>query len=238
MSNSPRNVPKSSGGASFVSYVTLMLLAAFIILLIIFLIQYLRTPCGPAGKMNYWNYLASLDPSALPCNPPLPVKEYEQREIKDEREVFHINDQIYTFPEAREKCKAYDSELATYHQIVDAYNNGAEWTSYGWSKGGNAYYPIQPCSYVKLRRQGIKIGPPGVNGGRFRPTIRFGANCFGIRPAGSLVKPKSPICKEDGENIVCQRNPLACKKSDADRVDPFTRDKTWSQWDEERPKCD
>jgi hypothetical protein len=218
---------------SAVYYLLLMLLASFTILLIIFLIQYIRLPCGPTGKMNYLQYLMNLDPNSSPCNLPVPEQDYEEREVKDEREVFHINDQIYTFLEAKEKCKAYDADLANYQQIVDAYNNGAEWTSYGWSKGVNAYYPIQPCSYVKLRRQGIKVGPPGVNGGRFRPKLRFGANCYGIKPAGKVVNPKPPICKDLGESIICQKNPLACKKLDGDRVDPFVRDEKWSQWDKE-----
>ena len=221
---------KNGSGMSFVFYVLLMLLAGFIILLLIFLVQYLRQTCGPPGKMNYWSYLSGLDPYAVPCNPSLPEKEFEEREIKQEREVFHINDQIYTYPEAFEKCKAYDSELATHQQLVDAYNNGAEWTSYGWSKGQRAFYPIQPCSYVKLRRRGINVGPPGVNGGKFQPYLRFGVNCYGIKPKGHVSVQKPPICVEDGETEICRRNPEACKILDSDRIDPFIRRKQWSQW--------
>ena len=195
-----------------------------------FLINYLRVPCGPNGKMSYLNYLTNMDPMATPCNPEEEIKEFEEREVRDEREVFHISDQIYTFPEARQKCKAYGAELANENQIIDAYNKGAEWVSYGWSKGQKAFYPIQPCSYAKLRRQGIKIGPPGVNGGKFRKHLRFGANCYGIKPPGSVVKPKPPHCKEYGRNMVCYRNPDACKVLDTDRIDPFIRKKVWSEF--------
>lgn len=220
----------NGSGMSFVFYLLLMLLASFIILLLIFLVQYLRQPCGPAGKMNYWSYLAGFDPMLPPCNPSLPEKEFEEREVKQKKEVFHINDQIYTYPEAYEKCKAYGSELATHQQLIDAYNNGAEWTSYGWSKGQRAFYPIQPCSFVKLRRQGINVGPPGVNGGKFKPYIKFGANCYGVKPAGHVSVPKDPICVEEGESLICRRNPAACKVLDSDRIDPFIRKKQWSQW--------
>ena len=221
---------KNNSGMSFLFYLILLLLASFIILLLMFLVQYLRQPCGPPGKMNYWSYLSGLDLSAQPCNPALPEKEYEEREIKQEKEVFHINDQVYTYPEAFEKCKAYGAELASYQQLIDAYNNNASWTSYGWSKGQRAFYPIQPCDYVKMRRRGINVGPPGVNGGKFKPYLRFGANCYGVKPAGHVSVPKDPICLEDGETEICRRNPAACKILDSDRIDPFAWRKQWSQW--------
>ena len=50
-------------------------------------------------------------------------------------EVFHVPNNIYNYEEAKAICKAYDSELATYDQIEDAYNKGANWCSYGWSEG-------------------------------------------------------------------------------------------------------
>ena len=45
---------KNNSGMSFLFYLILLLLASFIILLLMFLVQYLRQPCGPPGKMNYW----------------------------------------------------------------------------------------------------------------------------------------------------------------------------------------
>lgn len=227
---------QNNSGMSIIFYITILLLSGFIILLLVFLVQYLKQPCGSAGKMDYWSYLKSFNPTLTPCNPDLPEKEYEEREIKQEKEVFHINDQVYTYPEAFEKCKAYGAELASYQQLVDAYNNNASWPSYGWSKGQNAFYPIQPCDYVKMRRRGINVGPPGVNGGKFKPYLRFGANCFGIKPAGHVSIPKDPICEEDGETEICRNNPEACKILDSDRIDPFSWRKKWSQWGEDEPK--
>lgn len=228
-----KQIVKKTGStlSSFMFYFILVLFVLFIILLLIFFIQYSRKICGPSGKMDYFSYMKNFNLNVTPCNPEIEEQKYEEREIKQENEVFHIDDQIYTYPEAFEKCKAYGADLATYQQIVDAYNNGAEWTNYGWSKGQKAFYPIQPCSFVKLRRQGIKIGPPGVNGGKFEEYLRFGANCYGIRPPGKVSVPKDPICLEDGETETCRENPDACKVLDTDKINPFVPEKKWSQWD-------
>ena len=223
----------NSSSMSLFFYSFLMLLAGFIILLLIFLVQYLKTPCGSEGKKNYWSYLGGFDLSN-PCNPPIPEKKYEEREIKDEREVFAITDQIYTFEEAKNKCRAYNNaDLANYQQIVDFYNAGVYWGPYySWTKSGDAYYPVQPCEYVKLRRQGINVGPPGVNGGNFPPSVRFGAACYGIKPVGKSQCLKPPICNEFGKTELCQRNPDACKVLDTDRIGDFIKNKQWSRFDD------
>ena len=54
--------------------------------------------------------------------------------LLEEPEVFHISDNTYTYDEANAICKAFDSRLATYEELENAYNNGAEWCSYGWSR--------------------------------------------------------------------------------------------------------
>jgi hypothetical protein len=221
--------PTNGSGMSLVFYSLLILLAGFIILLLVFLVQYLRTPCGAEGKKNYWSYLRGFDLSN-PCNPPIPEIKYEQREVKEEKEVFHISDQIYTAEEAKNKCAAYGAELASYQQLVDAYNNNASWSTYGWSKSG-AYYPLASCDYVRLRRQGINVGPPGVNGGKFPSTLRLGANCYGTKPIGSTICQKPPVCDEFGKTELCQRNPDACKILDNDRIGGFTS-KQWSKFDD------
>lgn len=224
--------PNMNNPLSYLMYIILLLLAGFIIILLIFLIQYLRSSCGPSGKMPYFSYLKNMNVKQSPCNPApetVPEQVFEEREIKNEKEVFHISDQIYTYPESIEKCKAYGgSELASYDQIVKYYNDGGSFTTYGWSKGQNAYYPIQPCDYVKLRRQGIHIGPPGVNGGKFDKHLRFGANCYGVKPKGHVVKMKDPTCNNETE--ICQRNPDVCKVLSTDRIDPFIPEKQWSEW--------
>ena len=107
-------------------------------------------------------------------------------------EVFHISDNKYNYNEANAICKAFNSKLATYEQIEDAYNNGAEWCSYGWSDKGLALFPIQKTTYNKLQK--IKghendCGRPGVNGG-FIPNknAKFGVNCYGVKPVISDIE--------------------------------------------------
>ncbi|NBO20084.1 MAG: hypothetical protein EBV03_12865, partial [Proteobacteria bacterium] len=51
----------------------------------------------------------------------------KKTEEKDKKEVFHISNNLYTYNDAKSICKSYDAELATYEQIENAYNNGAEW---------------------------------------------------------------------------------------------------------------
>lgn len=228
--NKAMNSNKTVGGASAmrsIFYFLIFLLLVVSLVLLLFLVQYLRTSCPETGKKDFWDYLLSFNLSGSPCSDPEPVKEYEEREIKDEEEVWNIKDQIYTFEEAKQKCKAYGSRLATKNEIANAYNKGAQWTNYGWSQGQNAYYPIQPCEYVKLRRQGLDVGPPGINGGKFNKHIRFGANCYGVKPPGEIVNPKSSECPWPD---VCQRNPDACKPLKSDNIAPFFPEKLWSVW--------
>jgi hypothetical protein len=97
-------------------------------------------------------------------------------------EVFHIGDNIYTYEEAKILCNAHDGELASYQQIEKAYNDGAEWCSYGWSRDQMALYPTQQTTYNKLKGMPgdeNSCGRPGINGGYIKnKNARFGVNCF------------------------------------------------------------
>lgn len=101
-------------------------------------------------------------------------------------EVFHIPNNIYNYEEAKALCQAYDSELATYDQIENAYENGANWCSYGWSEKQLALFPTQKSTYDKLQEiEGHEndCGRPGINGGFIdNKLVRFGVNCFGPKP--------------------------------------------------------
>ncbi len=101
-------------------------------------------------------------------------------------EVFHIPNNIYNYEEAKALCKAYESELATYDQIENAYENGANWCSYGWSEKQLALFPTQKSTYDKLQEiEGHEndCGRPGINGGFIdNKLVRFGVNCFGPKP--------------------------------------------------------
>lgn len=102
-------------------------------------------------------------------------------------EVFNITGNNFTYEDAQTICSAYDAKIATYDQIEEAYNQGAEWCNYGWSEGQMAFFPTQKETWNKLQKHpstSNNCGRPGVNGGYMaNPKLRFGVNCFGKKPA-------------------------------------------------------
>jgi hypothetical protein len=108
------------------------------------------------------------------------------------KQVFNVSRNIYTYHDAAAICSALDSDLATYEQVKDAYEQGADWCNYGWVQGQMAVYPTQKDTYEKLQKGRPQYhnacGRPGVNGGYFdNPEILFGVNCFGVRPAKNAM---------------------------------------------------
>jgi hypothetical protein len=49
------------------------------------------------------------------------------------KQVFNVSRNLYTYAEAEPLCKAFGAELATYEQVKDAYNSGADWCNSGWA---------------------------------------------------------------------------------------------------------
>jgi len=107
-------------------------------------------------------------------------------EIKFRKQVFNIPGNYYNYENAQAICKAYGAKLATYQQIENAYENGAEWCNYGWSDGQMALFPTQQQTYNNLQNiEGHEhdCGRPGINGGYIaNPNVRFGVNCYGNKP--------------------------------------------------------
>jgi len=101
-------------------------------------------------------------------------------------EVFNISNNIFTYDDAQAVCSAFDSRLATYEEIEGAYTDGGEWCSYGWSENQSIYFPTQKKTWEKLQKTKSHkndCGRPGVNGGYIEnPKVRFGVNCFGVKP--------------------------------------------------------
>ena len=145
-------------------------------------------------------------------------------------EVFYIADNVFTYAQAPAVCRAYGATLASYSQVEQAYNQGAEWCGYGWSEGGIALFPTQQATFDKLQKETdqqarIKCGRPGVNGGYFDPNTQFGVNCYGTRPAkkASDTSP-STTASDNMDALVAQFQQNMMKYV----VSPFNQ-KTWSE---------
>lgn len=108
------------------------------------------------------------------------------------KEVFNVSRNIYKFTDAPAVCAALGAELATYEQVKDAYESGADWCNYGWIKGQMAIYPTQRNTYNKLQKGPAEYrnacGKVGINGGHFdNPDLAFGVNCYGVKPSKSAT---------------------------------------------------
>ncbi len=164
-------------------------------------------------------------------------KEDVKEALPDKKEVFNISKNIYTFNDAAAVCAAAGAELATYDQVKDAYDSGADWCNYGWIKGQMAVYPTQKKTYEKLQKGAAEFrnacGQPGVNGGYFdNPELRFGVNCYGTKPAqkasdeildSQVALPQSPAELEFEKQVQRFRDQM-----DAATVLPFHKGK-WNE---------
>ena len=107
-------------------------------------------------------------------------------EINLKKQVFHVPGNKYNYEDAKALCSAYDSRLATQHEVHEAHRDGGEWCSYGWSADQLALFPTQESTWFRLKKsKGHEndCGRPGVNGGYIEnPEVKFGVNCFGYKP--------------------------------------------------------
>jgi hypothetical protein len=113
-----------------------------------------------------------------------------EKVLPGKKEVFNVSSNRYAYADAEPLCKALGAELATYDQVKNSWDEGADWCNYGWSKGQLALYPTQESTWKELQNgpddQKMACGRPGLNGGFFdNPDLRFGVNCYGVKPAQS-----------------------------------------------------
>jgi hypothetical protein len=233
----------------------IIILICIVIYIGICIYMFYTTDCYE--KKSFMNYLFDFDPFnvCIQKDPPIPPKKESEIEpvkllpLKENKEVFHIANQNYTFEQAKCKCESYGAKLATKHNMVDAYNKGASWCTYGWSEGQNAFYPVQQCDWDSLNKEDDKdddkeyyhnrehnnnhkkqnkCGKPGLNGGYFpNPDLKFGVNCYGKKPKGeNSNKLKDPYCPPMN---FCKldKNYDASHKLDSDEISPFNNEK-WS----------
>jgi hypothetical protein len=128
-------------------------------------------------------------------------------------EVFNVSTNEHNYYDAEPLCKALGAELATYDQVKNAWENGADWCNYGWVKGQVAVYPTQKSTWEKVQSgpedERDACGKPGVNGGYFdNPEMRFGVNCYGKKPDQST-----------NDERILMKNGSIPKTADALKVD-------------------
>jgi hypothetical protein len=129
-------------------------------------------------------------PAGIPGSrdaPPISSLDLRNSMLPPRAEVFNVSRNVYTYEDALPVCKALGAELATFEQVQEAHKQGADWCNYGWVKGQMAVFPTQKETWEKLQSgpETYKnaCGKPGINGGHFdNPDLRFGVNCYGVRP--------------------------------------------------------
>lgn len=222
--------PASSGSAGFgvlgtIMLVVLMLLVSFNALEYFFSINVMAVVRGlftPTTEVDIVVDQSTYQPAPVP-------------EIKYKKQVFNIPGNYYTYDNAKALCSAYGAKLATYDQIEQAYNNGAEWCNYGWSENQLALFPTQKNTYDTLQKtpgHEHNCGRPGVNGGYIaNPNVKFGVNCYGYKPKMTsdeeeLMKTATPY-PETTEDLAFQKKVDVMKtKLDEILVSPFN----YSSW--------
>lgn len=153
-------------------------------------------------------------------------------------EVFNIPENDYVYADAKAVCAAYDARLATYKELEDAYNKGAEWCNYGWSEGQMALFPTQQKTFDELQDipgHENNCGRPGINGGVMPdPKLRFGVNCFGQKPAitdaEKLRMENDPIYPKTAADIAIEEREQYWRSRLPDvLVAPFNHT-SWYRW--------
>jgi hypothetical protein len=152
-------------------------------------------------------------------------------------QVFNIPDNNFIYDDAKALCKAYGARLATYEELEEAYNKGAEWCNYGWSEGQMALFPTQQKTWNKLQTiEGHEndCGRPGINGGYMaNKALRYGVNCYGYKPR--ITKTEKELMNEDEiypktkeDEAIEKRTEYWKDKLSEILVSPFNHDK-WSK---------
>jgi hypothetical protein len=157
------------------------------------------------------------------------------------KEVFNVSNSNFNYREAQAVCKAYDARLATYDEIEDSYKDGGEWCNYGWSADQMAFFPTQKDTWEKLQQSDPRLknrcGRPGVNGGHIpNPRMKFGANCYGVKPAASALELaqmktslESNVPKTPEENLIDKKADYYRQNADKLKLNSFNGDK-WSYY--------
>ena len=235
----PSNVSK-------IIYIVFIIILIFLVIYVL-MCYYNYSTINCYEKKTFVQYLFDFSSSdvctiyqkPMPKTPPQPLIKKDSSpklgNILQKKEVYHISNQEYTYDQSKCKCESYGGRLATKDEVTNAYNAGANWCSYGWTEGQNAFYPVQKCYLESLKDENGKdflensdryCGKAGLNGGFFaNPGIKFGANCYGVKPKGSIVKPKKNSNCPQKSFCELNQNFQASHKLETDEIIGFNNDK-------------
>jgi hypothetical protein len=164
-----------------------IIIAILIVLVVINAFQYFFSINITAELKNFFTNKPEIDvivkePPPQPTSPDASSSSSSH----SKPQIFNIPGNYYNYDNAKALCSAYGASLATYEQIENAYQNGGEWCNYGWSDGQMALFPTQQSTFNNLQNipgHEHDCGRPGINGGYIaNPNVRFGVNCFGVKP--------------------------------------------------------
>ena len=175
------------------------------------------------------------EPKRKPVSPPRPGSNPIS---PDDKEVFNVSNNIYTYEDSPAVCKAYNARLATPEEVHKAFSNGADWCNYGWTQGQVALFPTQKATFDRMHTiEGHEhdCGIVGVNGGYFQnPDLQFGVNCYGKKPEPSMQEKEMigyfPDITTDKEKRLQERVAEIKENSTDIHITPFNS----KQWDTNR----
>jgi hypothetical protein len=227
-------------------YISIPIIVGLGVLIVMFIIFIIFRNQISLGLDIVWQKIKDLfgysEPAVQPAPPsyapdsPTPEPSSIEKILPGKKEVFNVAQDKYTYTDAEPLCKAFGAELATYDQVKEAWNKGADWCNYGWIKGQSAVYPTQQATYDKIQmgpeEQRMSCGTPGVNGGYFdNPELRFGVNCYGSKPSETNADERNQMKRNHNltpETILYDKKVQDYKvKLDQIPINPFTSG-TWS----------
>jgi hypothetical protein len=240
MTLDPMVLGLSIGGVLLLLLVLIITGSSFIsIVVVLFLVGILVYVLNLLGVLTFSFKNDVLDIKFTESAPaPAPTKQVLMADTNgaspiQQKEVFYISGNQYTYDDAPAVCAAYEAELASYDQVLEAYAGGAEWCGYGWTQGGMALFPTQEATWELLMQEAspqkrTQCGRPGVNGGYFDPNTKFGVNCYGVKPEDKGTKYPLPVPGSDPNSF---NNMVNKYRSMINRmvVSPFNRS-GWSEW--------
>ena len=177
-----------SNSAQGIVMLEVLLWGVFVVLLLLNGMSYIFNIDITASIKNLFTAIPEIDIKVDTTEVPVEdiIPETTVQELTTAKQVFHVPGNKYTYENSKAICKAYGSRLANYDEINKAYDEGADWCSYGWSDKQMALFPTQKEKWEHLQK--IKghehdCGRQGINGGYIaNPNVRFGVNCYGYKP--------------------------------------------------------